>query len=69
LLLSLDPSQARAGLAAAFGDVEPDLATAPRDTRLRRAMLDRVSAGGRLRADGMLLLTEDLPRYGTHPYR
>ncbi len=38
-------------------DVDP--ATAPRDTNLRRALLDHLDAGGRLLGGGMFLLLED----------
>lgn len=64
------PSGPRDGLAAAYDEHEPeDLATAPRDSRLRRAMLERLESGGRLRSGGMFLLTEEFPRYGSRPYR
>ena len=64
------PSGPREGLAAAFDEIEPpDLAKAPRDTRLRRAMLERLESGGRLRVGGMFLLTEDFERYGQGVYR
>lgn len=63
------PSGPHAGLAAVFGDREPDLATAPRDTTLRRAILDRLESGKRLRLGGMFLLPEELERYGEQPYR
>jgi hypothetical protein len=63
------PSTARASLASVFADREPALAPAPRDARLRRAMLEHLEAGGRLRNGGMFLLTEDFARYGTGVHR
>jgi len=55
---------------AVFGAVPDDLTRAPRETRLQRAILDRLSAGKRLvaRAGGCFLLTEDLD-WGSEVYR
>ena len=52
-----------------FGSSTIDLATAPRDTRLRRAIIAHLERGGELRGGGYLLLRADLPRFGTQPYR
>ena len=59
----------RAGLYFVFGDEDIDPQTAPRDTSLRRALLDHILAGGRLRVSGMFFLTEDFVRFGTQVYR
>ncbi len=63
------PSGPRSGLYFTFGREDIDLATAPRDTGLRRALLDHLATGGRLRTGGMFLLTEDFRRFGTQVYR
>jgi hypothetical protein len=52
-----------------FDGVPADLAKTPRDTTLRRAALDHVSAGGHLRAGGGFLLLEDLDAWGRDVYR
>jgi hypothetical protein len=62
------PSGRRAGLFFVFGKDEIDPATAPRDTSLRRALLEHLEQGGRLIAGGMFLLTDDLDRFGSQPY-
>ena len=49
----------RSGLHFVFGTNDVDPATAPRDTSLRRALLDHLDAGGRLLGGGMFLLLED----------
>lgn len=46
-----------------------DPATAPRDTRLRRAMVDHVAAGGILRNGGMFFFPGEMDRFGTQVYR
>ncbi len=63
------PCGDRSGLYFVFGkdDIDPD--TAPRDTSLRRAILDRIASGGRLIVSGMFMLTEDFQRYGEQFYR
>jgi hypothetical protein len=48
---------------------QADLKAAPRDTSLRRAILDHLERGGILRTGGMFLLKDDLPRFGQQPYR
>ena len=62
-------SDRRSGVYFAFGKDELDLATAPRDTSLQRALLDHLAAGGRLRSGGMFMLKEDFEHYGTQYYR
>ena len=52
-----------------FGATSIDLATAPRDTRLRRAVIAHMEKGGTLRCGGFLLLRRDLARFGEKPYR
>lgn len=53
-----------------FGASSIDPATAPRDTRLRRAALDHIARGMEpLRSGHALFLRHDLPRFGTQPYR
>lgn len=63
------PSDGTEGLYFIFGRQEIDLATAPRDTRLRRAIIDHLAAGGLLRDGGFFLLPEDVSRFGSEPYR
>lgn len=63
------PSNGRAGLSFIFGRNDVDPATAPRDTSLRRALLDRLAAGRPLRAGGMFCLPEEVREYGRQPYR
>ena len=41
----------------------------PRDTSVRRAMLDELQSGGSLRSGGMFFLAEDIERFGQKPYR
>ncbi len=59
----------RSGLSFIFGSADFDLATAPRDTSLRRALLDQLAADGRLIGGGMFLLLEDFEGYGEQVYR
>ena len=63
------PSPQRTGLFFVFGTDNVDPATSPRDTSLRRALLDHVAQGGRLIAEGMFSLAEDSGEYGTQFYR
>lgn len=63
------PSSGRDGLFFLFGTDQVDPATAPRDTSMRRAMLDWLAAGKRLRGGGAFMLTEHLPSYGSQFYR
>ena len=52
-----------------FGSPDVNPATAPRDTRLRRAVLDHLAQGKRLHDGVFLLLRRDLERFGSTPYR
>jgi hypothetical protein len=52
-----------------FGTAELDLALAPRDTRLRRALVSALERGERLRDGVYFLLASDLHRFGNAPYR
>ncbi len=52
-----------------FGTARVDPATAPRDTSLRRAILEHVERGGVWRAGGCVLFREEVPRWGCQPYR
>jgi hypothetical protein len=56
-------------LSFTFGSTTVDPRTAPRDTQLRRAVLDHLERGGRLRAGAHLLLRRDIGRFGAMPYR
>jgi hypothetical protein len=47
-----------------FGSKTFDLATAPQDTRLQRAIIAYLASGGQLRCGGYLLLRTDLSRFG-----
>lgn len=62
------PSGGRDGLYFIFGRADVDPATGPRDTRLRRAVLDRLAAGERLRVSGVFMLVEDFAHYGEQIY-
>ncbi len=55
-------------LAFTFGSPTIDLATAPRDTRLRRAVIDHLAANKPLRCGAWLLLRRDRDRFGAQPY-
>ena len=52
-----------------FGQIAVDPADAPRDTSIRRAVLEILESGERLRNGGMLLFAEDLDEFGTAFYR
>jgi hypothetical protein len=52
-----------------FDGHQGDLARAPRDTSLRRAVLNHLEAGGELSGGGCFLFPEDLPAWGTDTYR
>ncbi len=59
---------APAGLNFIFGFRPFDLRTAPRDTRLRRAVVDYLERGIPWRNGGMFSLPEDLPSFGQQVY-
>lgn len=63
------PSDGRGVFEYVFDRAPADLRTAPRDTALRRALLDHLLSGGHLRDGGCFLLPRDLTRWGTHIYR
>lgn len=46
-----------------------DLSQAPRDTSMRRAMLEVLTTGRKLRKSGMFFLPEEMEKYGTKVYR
>lgn len=52
-----------------FDGMLANLAHAPRDTTLRRAVLDHLAAGGTLRGAGGFVLPEDVPGWGADVYR
>jgi hypothetical protein len=52
-----------------FGARSIDIATAPRDTSLQRAVIAHLERGDILRCGGYLLLRRDLSRFGSQPYR
>ncbi len=60
---------ADAFLTFTFGSPTIDLATALRDTRLRRAVIAHLAANGQLRCGAWLLLRRDLHLFGSQPYR
>jgi len=62
-------SGGRDGLHFLFATQDVDLATAPRDTSMRRAVLDWLLAGKWLRGGGAFMLTEQLDGYGCQFYR
>ena len=61
-------SSGRSGIPRIFGSDIQDLSKAPRDTTLRRAVLDHLESGGYLRAGGALLFPQDLD-WGNQVYR
>ena len=61
-------SGGRSGIERIFRKGLTDLSTAPRDTRLRRAVLDHLQSGGYLRAGGGLIFPEDL-NWGDQVYQ
>lgn len=61
-------SSGRSGLERIFRGGIQDFSKAPRDTRLRRAVLDHLQAGGYLQGGGALLFAEDLD-WGSQVYQ
>jgi hypothetical protein len=61
-------SSGRSGFERIFGRDIKGLSEAPRDTTLRRAVLDHLQAGGYLRGGGGLLFAEDL-NWGAQVYQ
>ena len=64
-----DDSQGEGMLEFTFGAAQIDPATAPRDTRLRRALIAHLEQGRALCCGRYLFLREDLERFGSQPYR
>jgi hypothetical protein len=62
------PSGDRSGVYFVFGKDDIDIHSASRTTSMRRALLDHMSAGGRLIGGGMFMLLEDFEHFGTHVY-
>ncbi|MFH0920206.1 MAG: acyltransferase domain-containing protein, partial [Fibrobacterota bacterium] len=52
-----------------FGTETLDLATAPRDNSIRRAMLAHLEKGGTFKDGGGFILNEEAHRFGESPYR
>jgi GNAT-like C-terminal domain len=67
----LCPDRGRPGsvLHWVFGSRSVDLATAPRDTRLRAGLVELMRAGRTLRTGRWLFARQDLARFGEQPYR
>ncbi len=63
------PTSRTGGLFFIFYQERFDLATAPRDTSLQRAIADWIAAGNVWREGGWFFLKEDLARFGTQFYR
>ena len=63
------PCRPNDGLWFVFLQGELNPATAPRETRLQRAILDYLAQGRHWHQGGMFLLPDDLARFGTQPYR
>jgi len=64
-----DDSEGEGMLEGPFGAARIDTAVAPRDTRLRRALIAYLEQGKRLYCGRYLFLRQDLQRFGTQPYR
>jgi len=67
-LFPLNARGHRSGLERIFGPYTHDLSTAPRDSSMRRAVLDHIQAGGVLISGGCLLWPEHLTQWGTQTY-
>lgn len=67
-LFPLDSRGKHSGLERIFGPYVHDLATAPRDSSLRAAVLDHLANGGALISGGGLLWPEHLDKWGTQFY-
>lgn len=62
-------SNGKSGLYFIFGDDNIDAATAPRDTSVRRALLDILAEGRGLRQGAVVFLPEEIEQFGQAPYR
>ncbi|MDA0745657.1 MAG: acyltransferase domain-containing protein [bacterium] len=63
------PYSGKDGLYFIFYQNDIDPTTAPRNTSLKRAVLDHLAAGHPLRNGGMFFLKEDMKHFGTQFYR
>lgn len=63
------PAELESTLYFIFWRMKVDPNTAPRDTRLRRAILDHLQAGKPLRSGGFFLLRDDVSRFSEEPYQ
>lgn len=68
-LFPLEIGDGSDGLFFIFGRSDGDPLTYPADNSMRRAMLDIIREGGKLKSGGMFLLAEDLKTLGTQHYR
>ena len=67
-LFPLDSRGKHSGLDRIFGPYVHDLATAPRNSSMRAAVLDHLAKGGALTSGGGLLWTDHLDKWGTQFY-
>ena len=63
------PPEDASGLFFVFGRDDGEFSSYPADNSLRRAFRHLIDTDHPLREGGMFLLTADLPRFGTVPYR
>ena len=63
------PTGRTIGLFFLFGTDELDFGKLPRDTTMRRRVLEHLEGGGRLIAGGEFFLKDDFGQYGTQVYR
>lgn len=63
-----DPSAEPSGLSFIFGFRPFDIATAQRDTRLRRGVIERLNRGEAWRSGAMFFLSEDVRHFGSQFY-
>lgn len=68
-LFPLPGGNGRQTIERVFGSPEIDTATAPRDTSLRRAIIEHLERGGVWRAGGCVLFPVDVPGWGKQVYR
>jgi hypothetical protein len=68
-LFPLPGATGRQTIERAFGTAEIEPATAPRDTSLRRAVIEHLERGGVWRAGGCVLFPEEAAEWGRQPYR
>lgn len=62
LFTFLNSHATRSGFYFVFGDDDIDIETAPRDTSLRRALLDHVQSGGVITGGGMILMRDEVEK-------